>query len=195
MGRPEENALQMQKGAERMCTVSPSVRQFVHAVKQRVLASKRWVPAYVKEYLCIRPLLLGSGQILGLAPSPEYLFLVFALPIGKYFKYVVEAATGNTFIVKGNIISTPATEGTILPGITRKSIIKIGRDHGYQVVERLVSVDELIDADEVFCTGNTVSVTPVSTITHCGQRLYNTLTATQMGDAEDTRGWRMEIEE
>lgn len=39
-----------------------------------------------------------------------------------------------------------------------------------QVEERSVSIDELIDADEVFCTGTAVSVTPVSTITYCGQR-------------------------
>ncbi|KAH7665004.1 Branched-chain amino acid aminotransferase II protein [Dioscorea alata] len=264
--RPEENALRMQRGAERMCMVSPSVQQFVHAVKQTVLANKRWVPPYGKGSLYIRPLLLGSGPILGLAPSPEYMFLVFAVPVGKYFKdrlpsvnlsvsdeihratpggtggvktisnygsglkaqveakyrgftdvlfldsvnkkYVEEATTCNIFIVKGNIISTPATQGTILPGITRKSIIEIGRDHGYQVEEGLVSIDELIDADEVFCTGTAVSVTPVSTITYCGQRfqfktgvetvshrLYNTLTAIQMGDVEDTRGWRMEIDE
>lgn len=41
--RPEENALRMQRGTERMCMVSPSVQQFVHAVKQTVLANKRWV--------------------------------------------------------------------------------------------------------------------------------------------------------
>ncbi|KAJ0981845.1 hypothetical protein J5N97_010100 [Dioscorea zingiberensis] len=264
--RPEENALRMQKGAERMCMPSPSVEQFVHAVKQTVVANKRWVPPPGKGSLYIRPLLMGSGPVLGLAPSPEYTFLVVAVPVGRYFKYcsgtlnllisdeyhratpggtggiktisnygpvlkaqvqakskgfadvlfldsvnkkyLEEAASCNIFIVKGNIISTPATYGTILPGITRKSIIEIARDQGYQVEEKLVSMDEVIDADEIFCTGTAVVLTPVDTITYCGQRfqyntgiqtvshrLYNTLAAIQMGNVEDTRGWRLEIED
>lgn len=41
--RPEENAMRMQVGAERMCMPSPSVQQFVEAVKATVLANKRWV--------------------------------------------------------------------------------------------------------------------------------------------------------
>ncbi|XVF64257.1 hypothetical protein PTKIN_Ptkin09bG0153800 [Pterospermum kingtungense] len=65
----------------------------------------------------------------------------------------------------GNIISTPVLGGTVLPGITRKSIIEIARSQGYQVEERLVSVKELFDADEVFCSGNAVSVLPVGSIT------------------------------
>jgi len=45
--RPEENARRMQHGAERMCMPAPSVEQFVHAVKQTVLANRRWVRASV----------------------------------------------------------------------------------------------------------------------------------------------------
>lgn len=44
--RPEENARRMQVGAERMCMPAPSVEQFVHAVKQTVLANRRWVRNY-----------------------------------------------------------------------------------------------------------------------------------------------------
>jgi branched-subunit amino acid aminotransferase/4-amino-4-deoxychorismate lyase len=44
--RPEENARRMQRGAERMCMPAPSVDQFVHAVKQTVLANRRWVLQY-----------------------------------------------------------------------------------------------------------------------------------------------------
>lgn len=45
--RPEENARRMQHGAERMCMPAPSVEQFVHAVKQTVLANRRWVRSNV----------------------------------------------------------------------------------------------------------------------------------------------------
>uniref|UniRef100_A0A0D9VRJ9 Branched-chain-amino-acid aminotransferase n=1 Tax=Leersia perrieri TaxID=77586 RepID=A0A0D9VRJ9_9ORYZ len=263
--RPEENALRMQHGAERMCMPSPSVEQFVHAVKQTVLANRRWVPPQGKGALYIRPLLIGSGPILGLAPAPEYTFLIYAAPVGTYFKeglspinllvedeihrampggtggvktitnyapvlkpqmdakskgfsdvlyldavhrrYIEEASSCNLFIVKGGVVATPATVGTILPGITRKSIIELARDRGYQVEERLVSIDDLIDADEVFCTGTAVVVAPVSTVTHQGQRyefrtgqdtlsqaLYTTLTSIQMGLAEDKKGWTVAID-
>ncbi|KAH7672869.1 Aminotransferase class IV protein [Dioscorea alata] len=150
--------MRMKMGADRMFMPSPSVDQFIHAVKLTVLANKRWVPPHGKGSLYVRPLLIGSGPILGLAPSPEYMFLVYASPVGNYFKvlkaqmqakskgfsdvlfldavnnrYLEEASSCNIFIVKGNVISTPATNGTILPGITRKSIIEIASDLGYQV--------------------------------------------------------------
>ncbi|KAJ0967720.1 hypothetical protein J5N97_024637 [Dioscorea zingiberensis] len=263
--RPEENALRMGMGAQRMCMPSPSVDQFLHAVKLTVLANKRWVPPQGKGSLYVRPLLIGSGPVLGLAPAPEYMFLVYASPVGNYFKegvapinllladkihraipggtggikaisnyapvlkaqmhakskgftdvlyldsvnkkYLEEASSCNIFIVKGNVISTPATNGTILPGITRRSIIELANDLGYQVEERLVSVDELFDADEVFCTGTAVVVAPVGCISYCdqrytfktgvetaAQRLYNTLTAIQMGHVQDTKGWTHEIQ-
>ncbi|CAN6307422.1 unnamed protein product [Urochloa humidicola] len=84
--RPEENARRMQHGAERMCMPAPSVDQFVGAVKDTVLANKRWVPPQGKGALYLRPLLMGSGPILGLSPAPEYTFLIYASPVGNYFK-------------------------------------------------------------------------------------------------------------
>ncbi|KAJ6379005.1 hypothetical protein OIU78_029094 [Salix suchowensis] len=83
--RPEENAMRMIMGAERMCMPSPTVEQFVDAVKATVLANKRWVPPPGKGSLYIRPLLMGSGAVLGLAPSPEYTFLIYVSPVGKLF--------------------------------------------------------------------------------------------------------------
>lgn len=84
--RPEQNAMRMKMGAERMCMPSPSVEQFIDAVKQTVLANKRWVPPPGKGSLYIRPLLMGSGSFLAVAPSPEYTFLVYTSPVGNYYK-------------------------------------------------------------------------------------------------------------
>ncbi|KAK7252236.1 hypothetical protein RIF29_36047 [Crotalaria pallida] len=83
--RPEENAERMETGAERMCMPSPSIEQFVIAVKQTVLANKRWVPPAGKGSLYIRPLLIGSGSVLGLAPATEYTFLIFTTPTVKSY--------------------------------------------------------------------------------------------------------------
>ncbi|XP_004511802.1 branched-chain amino acid aminotransferase 2, chloroplastic [Cicer arietinum] len=262
--RPEENALRMKMGAERMCMPSPSVEQFVEAVKDTVLANKHWIPPQGKGSLYIRPLLMGSGAVLGLAPAPEYTFLIYVSPVGNYFKeglapinliveselhratpggtggvktignyaavlkaqsaakakgysdvlyldcvhkrYLEEVSSCNIFVVKGNIISTPAIKGTILPGITRKSIIDVARSQGFQVEERLVSVEELLEADEVFCTGTAVVVSPVGSVTYLGQKksygdgigvvsqqLYTVLTRLQMGLAKDDMNWTVEL--
>uniref|UniRef100_A0A803PPA3 Branched-chain-amino-acid transaminase n=1 Tax=Cannabis sativa TaxID=3483 RepID=A0A803PPA3_CANSA len=223
--RPDQNAIRMREGAHRLCMPAPSTNQFLHALKQTVLANKRWIPPPGKGSLYIRPMLIGSGPILGLAPSPEYTFLIYASPVRNYFKegiaalnlYVEEeydrASPGGAGGVKsitnyapGNVISTPPTAGTILPGITRKSIIEIARDHGYKVEERGVMVDELSEADEVFCTGTAVGVAPVGSITYKNQRmefrvgdestcsrLYSTLVGIQTGVIEDKKGWIVEV--
>lgn len=111
--RPNENALRMKMGAERLCMPSPTVEQFVDAVNTIVLENKRWVkkpsffycafdnyqtsliiptimspqvPPPGKGSLYIRPLLIGSGAVLGVAPAPEYTFLIYVSPVGNYFK-------------------------------------------------------------------------------------------------------------
>ncbi|XVE70255.1 hypothetical protein DITRI_Ditri10aG0057800 [Diplodiscus trichospermus] len=117
-------------------------------------------------------------------------------------RYLEELSTANIFVVKDITISTPVLGGTVLPGITRKSIIEIARSQGYQVEERLVSVEELFDADEVFCSGNAVCVLPVGSITFMGKRvdygesrfvvcqqLYSALRDIQLGLTEDKMGW------
>ncbi|KAJ8539545.1 hypothetical protein K7X08_013797 [Anisodus acutangulus] len=261
--RPHQNAMRMQIGAERMCMPCPSIDQFVDAVKQTALANKRFIPPPGKGSLYIRPLLIGSGPILGLAPAPEYTFLVYACPVGNYFKegiaplnlyveedlhralcggaggvksitnyapvlraiksakergftdvlyldsvhkrYIEEVSSCNIFLVKGKILSTPAASGTILEGVTRKSIIDIAHDLGYQVEERLIEVEELNNADEVFCTGTAVGIAPVGSITYKAKRieykkvitskqLYSRLIGIQRGVIEDKRDWIVEIE-
>ncbi|KAI4374369.1 hypothetical protein MLD38_012373 [Melastoma candidum] len=263
--RPEENAVRMRMGAERMCMPAPSIEQFVEAVKDTVSANKRWIPPAGKGSLYVRPLLMGSGAVLGLAPAPEYTFFIYVSPVGNYFKegvapihlivehelhratpggtggvktignyaavlkaqtaakargysdvlyldcihkkYLEEVSSCNIFVVKGNVISTPAIKGTILPGITRKSIIEVALNEGYQVEERQVAVEELFDADEIFCTGTAVVVSPVGRVTYRGQRvtyvedgfgivaqrLYSSLTSLQMGLSEDKMNWTVEL--
>eukprot|EP00258_Populus_trichocarpa_P001816 XP_002301136.2 branched-chain-amino-acid aminotransferase 2, chloroplastic isoform X1 [Populus trichocarpa] len=263
--RLDQNATRMKMGADRLCMACPSIYQIIDAVKQTALANKRWTPPRGKGTLYIRPLLMGSGPILGLAPAPEYTFLIYASPVGNYFKeglkplnlYVEdefhratrggaggvksitnyapvlkamaraksrgfsdvlyldsankknleEVSSCNIFLVKGNIISSPATSGTILPGVTRRSIIEIALDHGYQVEERAIPLDELMDADEVFCTGTAVGVAPVGTITYqdrrveynvgeesVSQKLYSILEGIKTGVIEDKKGWTIEIQ-
>ena len=74
--------------------------------------------------------------------------------------YVAEASGENIFIVRGGKINTtPLT--SILPGITRESIMTLARDKGYEVTEERFTRDELYIADEVFFTGTAAELTPV----------------------------------
>ena len=79
---------------------------------------------------------------------------------------VSEGLGENIFLVKDGTIFTPGIESSILPGITRDAVIKVARDLGYEVKERIVSKSELFTADEVFFTGTAAEVTPVAEIDH-----------------------------
>jgi branched-chain amino acid aminotransferase len=77
---------------------------------------------------------------------------------------VAELATANLMFVKEGAVHTPYPNGTFLNGITRQRVIKLLRAAGYQVHERVVSYDELMDADEIFSTGNYAKVLPINRI-------------------------------
>lgn len=95
----------------------------------------------------------------------------------KEFKYIQEVGTMNIFFVIGDKVITPATDGAILKGITRDSIIKLLRMKGYDVEERKISIDELIAASkdgslkEVFGSGTAAVVSWVASITYKGFRM------------------------
>jgi branched-chain amino acid aminotransferase len=74
--------------------------------------------------------------------------------------YVAEGSGENVFIVRnGKVKTTPLT--SILPGITRDSIMILARDKGYDVVEERFTRDELYTADEAFFTGTAAELTPI----------------------------------
>ena len=77
--------------------------------------------------------------------------------------FISEGSGENIFLIKDNKIFTPRTEHC-LNGITRKSVITIASDMGFDVVERDLTLDELFDSDEAFFTGTAVEITPISKI-------------------------------
>ncbi len=81
-------------------------------------------------------------------------------PSGK----VAEFATSNIFIVKNGVVATPVPNGTFLAGITRARVIQLLRQSGAQVVERTVSWEDVIEADEIFSAGNFGKVLPVTRV-------------------------------
>lgn len=75
---------------------------------------------------------------------------------------VAETAAANVFMVKDGIVMTPIANGTFLSGITRARIIGLLRQEGYDVREQTLSVDDFLNADEIFCSGNYSKVSPVT---------------------------------
>ena len=119
-----------------------------------------------------------------------------------------EVGAANAFFVKDGVLYTPAL-GTILPGITRDSVITLARDMGLKVVDdQKLTLRMLLDADEVFCTGTAAVITPISSISlndftaiigggavgATTRKLYDTLTGIQEGRLPDPYGWVTRIE-
>jgi branched-chain amino acid aminotransferase len=75
--------------------------------------------------------------------------------------YVADGSGENVFVVKDGVISTPDLSASILPGITRNTIIEIAQDLGYRVLEKPLIRTDLYLADEVFMTGTAAEVTPI----------------------------------
>jgi branched-chain amino acid aminotransferase len=119
-------------------------------------------------------------------------------------RYVEEGSSCNAFFyLRSGELATPELGDTILPGITRASVIELARAEGVQVSERRIAIEEVLaDAKEVFFTGTAAGVTFVESVTHLGRkasfgskageltaRLGRALKALQYGAAPDERVW------
>jgi branched-chain amino acid aminotransferase len=128
-------------------------------------------------------------------------------------KYIEEVGTMNMFFVIDDEVITAPLNGSILPGITRDSVIHMINDWGMKVSERSLAIDELVAAakdgslKEAFGTGTAAVISPVGQITfnhedyiisggktgELSQRLYNEIFDIQYAKKEDPYGWRMKI--
>ncbi|MDR2864293.1 MAG: branched-chain-amino-acid transaminase [Spirochaetaceae bacterium] len=125
-------------------------------------------------------------------------------------KYVEEGSSCNIFFyLKSGELVTPELGDTILPGITRSSIIELARDQNIRVSERKISVEEaLSETRECFVSGTAAGVTPISSFTHNEKKisfnnekvgdltasLRDTLKGIQYGALPDTKGWMLKIQ-
>jgi len=128
-------------------------------------------------------------------------------------KYVEEVGAMNIFFKIDGTVITPMLTGSILPGITRDSVLRICRDWGLPVEERRISADELVQAqkdgklEEVFGTGTAAVISPVGKLRYkddemvigggkigeLSRKLYDTVTGIQLGLIEDKYGWRVKV--
>lgn len=128
-------------------------------------------------------------------------------------KYVQEVGAMNMMFLLGDTVCTAPIDGSILDGITRRSVLQLVKDMGYKVEERPISIDELYVAGErgllkeAFGTGTAAIISPVSELFYKGQslilnggkigtltqKLYDTLIGIQRGAIEDPYGWTVKI--
>ncbi|MGI6160665.1 MAG: branched-chain amino acid aminotransferase [Christensenellales bacterium] len=128
---------------------------------------------------------------------------------GVHRRYVEEVGSMNIFFKIGGEIVTPELNGSVLPGITRDSVLTLAKDMGYKVSERQISIDEVFDAhaagklEEVFGTGTAAVISAVSELTwhertivvndgkmgDFSRLMYDTITGIQYGTIEDRFGW------
>jgi branched-chain amino acid aminotransferase len=130
-------------------------------------------------------------------------------------KYIEEVGTMNIFINLKNEIVTPKLNGSILPGITRRSVIEILKEWNMNIVEREISIDEVVTAYDkgdligVFGTGTAAIISPVGWLTYkdkqmvlndgkAGEldtKLFNEITSIHYGLKEDTHNWLIQVEQ
>ncbi|MFS7260749.1 branched-chain amino acid aminotransferase [Carnobacterium divergens] len=85
--RPEENAKRMQASCRRLLMPEIPVETFINACKQVVKANEQFIPPYGSGgTLYLRPYMIGIGDNIGVHAAPEYLFSIFCMPVGAYFK-------------------------------------------------------------------------------------------------------------
>ena len=265
--RPDMNAQRMYESAERLEMPPFPVDRFVDAVKQVVEANAAWVPPFGSgATLYVRPFMIGSGEVIGVAPAPEYHFHILVTPVGPYFKgglkpiklcvskydraaphgtgnikaglnyamslkptmeahragfaenlyldsesrtFVEETGGANVmFVTEGGELVVPQSHtDSILPSITRRSLVQVAEDLGLTVTQRPVEWAEVKSGKFVECglCGTAAVISPVGEI-HDGEevvtfpaghdemgpvmtKLRETLTGIQDGAVEDKHGW------
>lgn len=132
---------------------------------------------------------------------------------GKENRYVEEVGSMNIFFKINGTVITPTLNGSILPGITRDSMIHVLKSKNIPVEERRIAIDEVVEAahngtlEEVFGTGTAAVISPVGELKYLdekiiindgkigevSQMLYDTLTGIQNGSIEDPFGWTIKL--
>jgi len=118
------------------------------------------------------------------------------------------------FVIDGELITPSLEKGSILPGVTRNSVLILAKEMGMKVTERNISINEVIDAhkkgilNEVFGTGTAAVISPVGMLSYLdkeyiinnmeigpvAQKFYDIITSIQYGEVEDTRNWIVHLD-
>ena len=112
--RPDQNAARFARSCTRLLMPEFPQERFVEAIKEVVRANAHWIPPYgTGGSLYIRPLMIGVGDTIGVRPAPEYIFTVFVMPVGAYFK---GGLTPTSFVVSEYDRAAPVGTGAAKVG-------------------------------------------------------------------------------
>ncbi len=131
----------------------------------------------------------------------------------KEHRYVEEVGTMNVFFLMDDVLVTPKLSGSILPGVTRDSVINIAKSLGVTVEERALTIDEVVEGircnklEEAFGTGTAAVISPVGELNYKGEtlrinngvigdlsgKLYELITGIQTGRIDDEYGYRYPV--
>ena len=154
----------------------------------------------------------GSMKAQSIAAKKGFVQVLWLDGVEK--KYIEEVGAMNVFFKLRDEVVTPALEGSILPGITRESVIFLLQHWGMKVSERRISIHELQEAhskgelEEAFGTGTAAVISPIGELNWNGRqmvlnngktgevahKLYETLTGIQFGRMKDEYGWTVEVQ-
>lgn len=264
--RPDQNAKRMTNSAKRLLMQPYPEDEFVKAVKAVVKANQEFVPPYGSGgTLYIRPFMMGTQALVGVQRSENYIFRIYATPVGAYVKglhpmpYVVsdydraapagtgQAKTAGNYagsllpsllakkagyadalyldpaehkyidefgganfygITKEGQFQTPKSK-SILPSITKRSILVLAKELGLNPVETKIPVTDVDRFVEAGAMGTAAVISPVGSLTYKGkkhvfgdenkpgpvtQKLYDTLFGIQDGDVEDKHNWTVQLD-
>ena len=265
--RPDQNAKRMAQSCKRVLMPEVPEDKFIDACVKVVKANESYVPPYgTGGTLYLRPFVIGVGDNIGIKPAPEYIFCIFCLPVGPYFKSgfapvnfcvsdfdraapygtgaakvggnyaasiyphelavkkgfadcvyldplshtkIEEVGAANFFaITNDNKFVTPRSE-SILPSITKYSLITIAKDYlGMKAEERDIFINNLDEFKEAGACGTGAVITPIGGIEYndklhifhsenevgpITKKLYDTLCGIQFGDIDAPDGWVLEV--
>jgi branched-chain amino acid aminotransferase len=115
------------------------------------------------------------------------------------FGYLSEGSGQNVFVVRDNVVYTPPLTASVLPGITRDTVLTLARELGFRVREEMLPRELVYIADEVFFAGTAVEITPIRSVDKItignGKRgavteaIQRTFFDVIRGDVPDTHGW------
>jgi branched-chain amino acid aminotransferase len=128
-------------------------------------------------------------------------------------RHLEEVGTMNIMVKIAGRVRTPPLSDSILPGVTRDSVLRLMRDWGLEVAEEPIDIEEVMEAgrsgalEEIWGTGTAAVISPVGQLAYRGEtiaiaggepgplvrRLYDAVTALQYGAAPDPYGWRVEL--
>jgi branched-chain amino acid aminotransferase len=138
----------------------------------------------------------ASGQLIKMEAVLEGYSEGIALDV---FGHVSEGSGENVFLVRDGVVYTPPLQSSVLPGITRDSVMKIARDLGYEVREDVLQREALYLADELFFAGTAAEITPIRSVDkivvgpgRCGpitKAIQTRFFQIIAGEAPDTHGW------